>query len=321
VNILITGASGFAGRHLIDHLKHTENQIWGTCFPERAEQLASSLGKDFIHLDIREDKDVFKVVDRIRPDRVFHLAAVSNVRHSWGRPRETLLTNLIGTFHLFEAVKKHSPGARILFTSSSDVYGKVFSPERALREEDPTFAVNPYAYTKLCGEMMSTFYSRAEEMDVVVVRSFPHTGPGQSLDFVCSDWASQIAGIEKRQLEPVLRVGNIELKRDYSDVRDVVRAYALLMEKGRSGEIYNVCSGTAVSLREILDILLSQSSQSISVQVDSQKLRKADIPVLVGDNQKIRKETEWMPLIPLEQSLRDLLHEWRSKQEEVSSKE
>ena len=180
-------------------------------------------------------------------------------------------------------------------------------------EEEPTQAVNPYAYTKLCGEILSRFYAQIENMDIVIARSFPHTGPGQSPDFVCSDWASQIARIEKGLAEPVIKVGNISVQRDFLDVRDVVKAYALLMEKGKTGEVYNVCSGKSVLLKEILNILLSFSSKAIEIQVDSQKLRKSDISLLFGDNQKIKQELSWEPKITLKQSLFDLLEYWRGK--------
>ncbi len=160
--------------------------------------------------------------------------------------------------------------------------------------------------------MLSQFYSQLEKLDIVIARSFPHTGPGQSPDFVCSDWAYQIACIEKGKEEPVIKVGNCKLKRDFTDVRDVVKAYILLLEKGRSGEAYNVSSGRAVQLQEVLDILLSFSEKKIEVEVDQQKVRKVDISLLVGDNRKIKKQTSWEPKIPLNQSLRDLLEYWRS---------
>ena len=244
---------------------------------------------------------------------IFHLAAVSNVRHSWERKKETLETNLMGTLFLFEAVKAFAPEARILYISSSDVYGILPQVEKKLKEDQTFRVINPYAFTKVSGEILSKFYVQIENLDVVLARSFPHTGPGQSPDFVCSDWALQIARIEKRLAEPVIEVGNLNGKRDFTDVSDVVKAYALLMEKGRRGEVYNVCSGKAVPLRDILDLLLSFSSQKIEVQVDSSKLRKADIPLLLGNNQKIKDETSWKPEIPLKQSLHDLLEYWRKR--------
>jgi GDP-4-dehydro-6-deoxy-D-mannose reductase len=172
--------------------------------------------------------------------------------------------------------------------------------------------MNPYAYTKWSGEVLSEFYERVEDLNIVVARPFPHTGPGQSADFVCSDWAHQIARIEKGLNEPEISVGNISVERDFTDVRDVVRAYVKLIEKGSSGDVYNVCSGRSYSLEEILGLLLSFSQIEISVRVDKQKLRKADIPRLVGDNRKIKEAVSWEPRIPLEQTLEELLEYWRS---------
>jgi GDP-4-dehydro-6-deoxy-D-mannose reductase len=219
----------------------------------------------------------------------------------------------MGTFYVFEAVRKFVPRARVLFVSSSDVYGTLSPVKKALREENAFHVTSPYAFTKVTGEILSKFYAQIEEMNVVIARSFPHTGPGQSPDFVCSDWACQIARIEKGLAEPVIKVGDIGVKRDFLDVRDVVRAYTLLAQKGRRGELYNVCSGKAVALKEILDILLSFSSEKIKVKVDPQKKRKIDIPCLLGDNSKIKKEISWKPEIPIEKTLLDLLEYWRQR--------
>jgi len=311
LKVFISGATGFVGRHLIDLLSSPEYEIYGTSFPEKPE--AGTGEKNIFYLDIRSEKEVFEAIKRTQPDWVFHLAAVSNVKLSWEKRRETLETNLMGTFYIFEAVRKFSPQARVLFVSSSDVYGVLSPNEKAMKEEDSSHVVNPYAFTKVSGEILSEFYAQIENLAIVIVRPFPHTGPGQSPDFVCSDWAYQIARIEKGLAEPVIKVGNLSVKRDFIDVRDAVRAYVLLMEKGRRGEVYNVCSGKAVSLKEILSIFLSFSLQKIEDQVDSRKFRKADIPLLLGDNQKIREETSWKPEIPLKQSLLDLLEYWRNK--------
>ena len=249
----------------------------------------------------------------IEPDWIFHLAAIANVRLSWEKRKETLETNLMGTFYLLEGVRHFAPQARILFVSSSDVYGVLIPEAKALREKDALHVVSPYTFTKITGEMLSEFYSRIEKMDTVIARSFSHTGPGQSPNFVCSDWASQIARIERGFLGPVIRIGDCSLRRDFIDVRDVVRAYLLLVKKGRSGETYNVCSGKAVKLEDILDLLLSLTKEKITVEVDERRLRKVDIPLLVGDNKKIREEITWRPEIPLRQTLTDLLNYWRQK--------
>jgi GDP-4-dehydro-6-deoxy-D-mannose reductase len=310
LKVFINGATGFVGSHLIDLLSFPEYEIYGTSFPDNPEKDDRYRGKNISYLDIRSEDKVLDAIKTTQPDWIFHLAAISNVRYSWDKKRETLETNL------FEGLRKFASQAKILFISSSDVYGILSSTEKALKEDDSFHVVSPvspYAFTKVSGEILSKFYAEIENLDIVIARSFSHTGPGQRPDFVCSDWASQIAKIEKGLGKPVIEVGNLSVKRDFTDVRDVVRAYVLLMEKGRRGEVYNVCSGKAVALREILDLLLSFSSQKIEVHVDSSKLRKADIPLLLGDSQKVKKETSWEPEIPLKQSLHDLLEYWRKR--------
>lgn len=269
------------------------------------------LEENIFHLDIRSEKDVFKCVERTKPDWVVHLAAISNVRHSWERRKETFETNVLGTANLFEAIRQFAPHARVLFVSSSDVYGTTLSSKKACDEEAEIRVMNPYGYTKLSGEILSEFYTRIENLDIVVTRPFPHTGPGQSADFVCSDWALQIARIEKGGGKSKIKVGDISVQRDFTDVRDVVEAYVLLLEKGKKGEIYNICSGKSYSLKNILHILLSFSSRPIEIHVDSQKLRKTEIPALTGDNSKITRELSWEPKVPIERSLRELLDFWR----------
>jgi len=319
LRILITGATGFVGRHLINLLSSdvSKFEIYGSCFPEKPERSADLGIKEIFYLDLRSEESVQEAVKEFRPAWIFHLAAISNVRISWEMRRETLETNLMGTFFLYEAVLNFVPGARILFVSSSDVYGYLKPAQSAYKEEDRSGVVSPYAFTKVSGELLCEFYTRVENLDIVIARPFPHTGPGQSPDFVCSDWARQIALIEKSwpfpKKDPVIKVGNLETKRDYSDVRDVVRAYYLLMQKGRKGEVYNVCSGRTVALKNILKILLSFSQSRAKIQTDAAKIRKGDIPYLAGDNQKIIKETGWKPQIPLEKSLKDLLEYWRQR--------
>ncbi len=275
--ILITGATGFVGLHLIDLLDKNQNRICGTAYPQKPPSMGGFCDNHICHLDIRNSDEIFKFVEKMRPDWIIHLAAVSNVRYSWEKRKETFETNIMGTLNLFEAARKYTPGARLLFVSSSNVYGDFLKKERALDEEDLTLPQSPYAFTKHSGEQLSRFYADIEDLQVVITRAFPHTGPGQAPEFVCSDWALQIARIEKGLDEPVIKVGNIGAKRDFTDVRDVVKAYILLLEKGKKGEIYNISSGKTVLLEEILETLLAYSSESIKVQVDSKKLSKTEI--------------------------------------------
>jgi GDP-4-dehydro-6-deoxy-D-mannose reductase len=307
--VFITGATGFVGRHLTRLLRAQGYNVSGTCFPDKPCPEEPQI----FHVDLKSGPALSEAMDRARPEWIIHLAALSNVRQSWEHRQEALETNLLGTSNLYETVRRWHPSARVLFISSSDVYGVLTPGEKYFREEAPFQAVNPYAYTKIAGELLSQFYVQVEKLDIILARPFPHTGPGQAADFVFSDWARQIALIEKGSSEPVIRVGNLDVRRDYSDVRDVVRAYVLLMQNGRTGEIYNVCSGQAVSLREVLDTLLAFSSKVIEVRQDPSKLRKTDIPFLGGDCTKLRGETGWKAEIPLERTLRDLVEYWRSQ--------
>ena len=333
LNVLITGITGFVGGYLARTLARGGDgggpeapNIVGTSYPQAPTPTEAG---SIFHLDLRVEGDVRDLVRRVRPDWVFHLAAVSNVRSSWQARRETLETNVLGTHNLLEAVRLEAPRARILFISSSDVYGVAEEGEAPFAEDRPFRVTNPYAYSKAAGEMMCGFYERIEGLDIVIARPFPHTGPGQAPDFVCADWARQVVRIERGESEPVLRVGNLDVRRDFSDVRDVVEAYVSLMRTGRRGEAYNVCSGKALALREILDFLVGEAraaggagtaraaapgahAPAIRVEVDPAKLRKTDVPLLIGDNRKIVAETGWSPLIPIAQTLRDLLSGVRS---------
>lgn len=335
MRIFITGATGFVGRHLLRALGAEERtgkatggfEVFGTSYPHPPQPS----DRGIVLLDLRAERELSKLVRDVRPDWVIHLAAVSNVRSSWQMRRETLETNVVGTQNLLEAVRLTAPAARVLFISSSDVYGIVGSEEKPLMEEDSIQVINPYAFSKAAGEMMCEFYSKVESLDIIIARQFPHTGPDQTADFVCPDWARQVVQIERGDSEPTILVGNLDVKRDFSDVRDVVKAYLMLMRKGRKGEVYNVCSGKAVPLREILDFLISEAKtgpsqfaepppggeagrrQMIKVQVHPDKLRKTDVPLLLGSNRKLVAETGWSPRIPIEQTLRDLLLYWREQ--------
>lgn len=312
--VLITGAAGFAGRHLIRALEEegpSAFEIFGTSYPDAPQPSGSKL----FFLDLRSEKDVMKLVGEIRPDWVFHLAAISNVRRSWEMRGETIETNVLGTLNLLEAMRQAAPAARVLFISSSDVYGFGATPAEALKEEAPIQIVDPYAYSKAAGEMLCSFYEKIENIDIVIARPFPHTGPGQAEDFVCSDWARQVAQIERGDIAPVMKVGNLGVQRDFCDVRDVVRAYILLLRKGSRGEPYNICSGKAIALREILDFLIRETrgKTPISVEVDAAKFRKANVDSLIGSNRKVSEETGWLPQIPIDQTLLDILAFWRQR--------
>jgi GDP-4-dehydro-6-deoxy-D-mannose reductase len=307
----VTGATGFVGNHLFDLLSKTEAEFFGICFPEEPEPGKYPPGFHMHKADVRSEKEIEESIKFSKPEYIIHLAAVSNVGQSWKKRKETFEVNIMGTFYLFEAVRKHASKARVLFISSSDVYGLLEPHSKPLTEKEPVRPVSPYGFTKMSGENLCRYYSKIEGLDIITARAFPHTGPGQSPDFVCSDWASQIARIEKELSPPIIKVGNIEAERDFIDVRDVVKAYFSLIKKGRRGHIYNVSSGRALSLKKVLDMLLEYSGVEIDIKKDKTKLRKVDIPVLVGDNRKIREEISWTPEVPMEQTLLDLLQYWR----------
>lgn len=309
--IFITGATGFVGLHLLRHLDRPENRIFGTSFPQAPPSLDLSCENEISLVDIREREQVFAEVRRAEPDWIVHLAAVSSVPYSWKHQQETLETNLLGTLNVFEAVREFSPRAHVLFVSSASVYAQKTGDNIILQEEDDLEAKNPYAFSKICAERLSRFYSETRDLNITIARTFNHTGPGQNPAFVCSDWARQIAALE-RSGEQKIRVGNIEVKRDLCDVRDVVKAYVLLLEKGREHEVYNISSDRVVSLQEVLEILKSLSTSVVEVEVDPKRFRKIDILSLHGDSRKIRDETGWKPDIPLKQTLQDLLGYWRA---------
>jgi len=311
LRVFVTGATGFVGNHFLDLLRKEEAEIFGICFPEDPEPEKYPPKSRIKKADICKEKDIEKHLEESKPDFVLHLAAVSNVGQSWKRRMETFEVNIIGTLNLLEAVRKQASHARILFISSSDVYGLPQSSPRLLKESDPVQPVSPYAFTKLSGERLCRFYSQIEDLDIVTARSFPHTGPGQNPHFVCSDWANQIARIEIGLSSPLIKVGNIDIRRDFLDVRDVVKAYFSLLKKGGTGQVYNVSSSESISLKRVLGVLLENTEVKIDVKRDESKMRKVDIPVLVGDNRKIRDEISWSPKIPLEQTLLDLLQYWR----------
>ncbi|MFW6123903.1 MAG: GDP-mannose 4,6-dehydratase [Acidobacteriota bacterium] len=307
----MTGSTGFVGKHFLDLLKNKEVEISGCCYPDEPEPDQITPRRKILKLDIRSDKHLEEFIESSKPDYVLHLAAVSNVGQSWEKRKETFEINIIGTLNLFEALRKYASHARVIFISSSEVYGVPESDTKLLKESEPVQPVSPYALTKLNGEQLCRFYIQVEDLDIVTARSFPHTGPGQSPDFVCSDWARQIARIEKGFSSPLIKVGNIEVKRDFMDVRDVVEAYFSLMKRGKKGHVYNVSSGKSISLKNVLDILLRYAKVKIDVVTDESKMRKFDIPALTGDNQKIKNEISWMPKIALEKTLLDLLQYWR----------
>jgi GDP-4-dehydro-6-deoxy-D-mannose reductase len=307
---LITGATGFVGRHLIDHLKSN--------YGDHAVILGTTSNKEKIRegvvfSDLTDEHSILDLIDDFKPDQIYHLAAVSNVKESWENKAQVFHVNVLLAINLLEAARKSlvKDTVKILTVGSSEEYGS-FS-DRPIDESARLKPSSPYGISKASLSMLAALYFRAYGLNVVHVRAFNHAGPGQGRGFVIPDFAYQIARIESGVQEPVIRVGNLEARRDFTDVRDIVRAYCCLlnMKNTAFGEVYNVCSGTATSIRSILDQLIELSNSKIEVFEDPVLFRPIDEPIRVGDNRKIRDHLGWTPSIPLKKTLADVLEEMR----------
>jgi GDP-4-dehydro-6-deoxy-D-mannose reductase len=313
--LLITGITGFAGSHLADYcLAQGGVEVHGIVrWRSRTENVEHLYGKVQLHeCDLRDAGSARDVIERIRPDYISHLAAQSFVPTSWRAPSESLSTNVLGQLNVFEAVRKTGIDCRIQIACSSEEYGMVYENEVPIKEDNPLRPLSPYAVSKVSQDLLGYQYFMSYGMEIIRTRGFNHTGPRRGPVFVCSDFAKQIVDIEKGLKQPVIRVGNLEAKRDFTDVRDTVRAYWLALEKGRSGEAYNICREKNWSIQEILDMLLDLTDAEIEVEVDPERLRPSDVPVLLGDCSKFRGDTGWKPEIPFEQTLRDIVDFWRN---------
>ena len=314
---LITGITGFAGSHLADYIleNHPEVEVYGLVrWRSRMENIRHIL--DRVHLQEADLKDMVsmkKALAEIEPDRIFHLAAQSFVPTSWRCPGETFAINSIGQINLFEAVLDLGLTPRIQIAGSSEEYGLVHADEVPMKETNPLRPLSPYAVSKVAQDLLGYQYFMSYGLHVVRTRGFNHTGPRRGEVFICSNFAHQIVEIEKKLRDPVLFVGNLEAKRDFTDVRDIVRAYWLSLEKGEAGEVYNIGTGVAYSAQEILDKLLALTEADVRVEVDPLRLRPSDVMILLSDGSKFRTISGWEPRIPFEQSLQDLLEYWRER--------
>lgn len=264
------------------------------------------------NVDLRDRDKVFEAVEAAKPGLLFHLAAIANVGFSWRNQELTYQVNFIGSSNLLEALARYSPGCRVVMMSSAELYGN--TKETPYSENDPLCKPrNPYALSKMAMEMLADLFIDSYELDIIKIRAFNFTGPAQDPKFVASDFSRQIAAIEKGEMEPVIRVGNLSAVRDISDVRDVARYLSVIAGNGICGEIYNTCSGKTYSIKNILDKLLALSDAPIKVVVDKDKLRPVDVPVLWGDNKKIKDDFGLEPRYDIDVTLADLLNYWRGK--------
>jgi len=309
--VLVTGVSGFVGPHLARALAAAGARVVGLGLEPEPP---GGVPLDGWHVaDLREAEALERAVALERPDAVVHLAGQSSAARSFEDPAATFAANVDGTRNLLEAARRGAPAARLLVVGSSEVYGPQPAGGRTA-EETPFAPVSPYAASKAEADRLAEAGAQGPgALDVVRVRAFSHTGPGQSAVFVVPGFARQIADIEAGRAEPVLRVGNLEVTRDLSDVRDVVRAYVALLERGTRGAAYNVCRGQGVRLTEVASRLVALARVAIRVEIDPARLRPADVPWLVGDPSRIARDTGWSAEIPLERTLADVLEEWRAR--------
>ncbi len=312
MKVLITGATGFIGSHLAEFLLEKGDEVHGTVWDKNELKNVESI-KDKINIlecDIRDESRVAEIIREIKPERIFHLAAQSFPTVSWDEPARTLDTNVLGTSHLFEAVKKYTPDSTVLVACSSAEYGFVTEAEVPVSEDHVLLPLHPYGVSKVAQDLLSYQYFKNFKIKSLRARIFNTTGPRKTND-VCSDFTNMIVKIEKGMAQS-MSVGNLEAKRDITDVKDVINALWLLTEKGEPGEVYNVCSSRALRIKDVLDMAIAQATVKIDVQVDKNKLRPTDEPIIMGDNTRIRETCGWVPIMTMEETLKRMLDFWRN---------
>lgn len=313
--VLITGAVGFVGNYLIEHLKKQNlYEIYGTKLLFEKEQ---DNNINYLNLDIKNKEEVEKVISDVKPDIIFHLAAQSSVKMSWENPVETINININGTINLLESVKNNNPKCVILLIGSSEEYGTSIKGHDDIKEDTICMPENIYAISKYAIEHIGKTYHKAYGMNIIMTRSFNHIGPRQSSTFVVSDFCKQVALIEENQTLPkVIEVGNLEAYRDFTDVRDIVKAYTLLITKGIPGEIYNVGSGKSYQISSIITKILKNTDENIEVKVNQNKFRPIDIPKITANIDKLKNDTSWNQEYSIDETIKDTLGYWRQKVKE-----
>jgi len=304
--ILVTGAAGFAGSHLLDLLAHDGADLVAWRRPDGAPPHEIS-GTRWEPVDLLDRAAVAQAIARLRPSVIYHCAGWAHVGRSWDSTEPTFAINVRGTHHLLDALDRTGDQVRVLIPSSALIYA---TADEALTETHPLVPASPYGLSKLAQEMLG---ARANgRVAVMIARAFNHFGPRQHPHFAASSFARRIADIEQGRWEPTISVGNLDAQRDLTDVRDTVRAYRTILERGRPGRPYNVCSGRAITIRHLLDLLVARARVPVTVTIDPARYRQNDTPLLLGDPTRLRSELGWMPVIPLEQTIDDLLEYWRS---------
>ncbi|MCS7249973.1 MAG: GDP-mannose 4,6-dehydratase [candidate division WOR-3 bacterium] len=312
---LITGITGFVGSHLAEYLLSKNYEVYGTYrWRSRMENIIHIKEKlKLYECDLKDATAVYNLIKEIKPDMIFHLAAQSYVPMSWACPSETIITNVISQINILEAVKNLKMDTLIHIAGSSEEYGLVYENEIPIKETNPLRPLSPYGVSKVAQDLLGYQYYKSYNLKIIRTRAFNHEGPRRGEVFVTSNFAKQIAEIEKGKREPIIYVGNLQAVRDFTDVRDVVRGYYLVLTRGRVGEVYNIASGKGYKIKEILDFYLEKSKVKVEVKIDERRLRPSDVELLIGDATKIKEECGWQPEIPIEKTLEDLLNYWRER--------
>jgi GDP-4-dehydro-6-deoxy-D-mannose reductase len=316
MRLLITGITGFVGSHMAEYALARGSTVLGSgrwrSRTENIEHLRTRI--ELFECDLRDLASVRRLVREAQPTHVIHLAAQSFVGSSWHMPAETLSTNILSQVNLLESVREMSIVPRVLVIGSSEEYGLVYEDELPITESNPLRPLSPYAVSKVAQDMMGFQYFKSYGLPIIRTRAFNHEGPRRGEVFVTSNFAKQVAEVEAGLRDPIIFVGDLNPRRDFSDVRDIVRGYWLLLERGEPGEVYNLSSGRTWAIRDVLDFLLAHSSvKGISVETDPARLRPSDVMILEGDSSKIRKAVGWEVEIPVQQTLRDSLLYWRGR--------
>lgn len=312
VKYLITGSNGFCGRHLIDLLSNEGNEVFGISRSIPNDLVLHHPEVTYEQCNLTDHTSVFNLLKKIEPDCIFHLAAESSVASSWKSPVSILNNNILSQVNIFETVRELELSTRIIVACSSEEYGLVSESDLPVNENCCFNPLSTYAVSKVSQDMLAYQYYKSYNMDIVRVRSFNLTGPGRPPTYALSSFAYQIAEIEKKKVKNTITVGNLGVKRDYTDIRDAVKGYYKIALNAKAGEVYNLCSGKAYCLRDLLDILISLSTRKLNVKIDNSKFRPSDLPLMVGDNIKIRNEIGWIPEIDIHTTLNDLLDYWRN---------
>lgn len=308
---MVIGAAGFVGSYLVEAIH--ESFSCSVIATKLCHETFHCTNTDVVDLDILDYPSVCNMLRIQKPDYIFHLAAQSSVARSWEDPALTVDINIKGAINVLNAIRTLDYSPQILLVGSGEEYGYIQNGDMPLNEKSNLYPKNIYAATKACQNMIAKIYADAYNLRIILVRAFNHIGPRQAPTFVIANFCKQVALIEKGIQEPVLRVGNLNAKRDFTDVRDVVKAYVALIRHGKTGETYNVGSGHAVAIKSILTLILSQSSAEIQIETDTAKLRPMDVPVIEADISKIMHTTGWRPQISMEKTIHDTLEYWRGQ--------